>query len=119
MDNLVVLVPISGVIALAFAYMKAQWVLKQDAGTEEMQEIARRIQEGAMAFLDTEYRVFAKFVVVVAILLALVNMNSGTELIAAAFVAGAVLSALAGFFGMKIATDANVRTTAVATKGIV
>jgi K(+)-stimulated pyrophosphate-energized sodium pump len=43
MDNLVVLVPISGVIALAFAYMKAQWVRKQDAGTEEMQEIARRI----------------------------------------------------------------------------
>jgi K(+)-stimulated pyrophosphate-energized sodium pump len=118
MDNLVVLVPISGVIALAFAYMKAQWVRKQDAGTEEMQEIARRIQEGAMAFLDTEYRVLAKFVVVVAVLLAVVNMSSGTELIAGAFVVGAVLSALAGFFGMKIATDANVRTTAAATKGI-
>ena len=68
MDNLVVLVPISGVIALAFAYMKAQWVRKQDAGTDEMQEIARRIQEGAMAFLDTEYRVLAKFVAVVRVL---------------------------------------------------
>jgi len=118
MDNLVVLVPIAGAIALAFAYMKAQWVRKQDAGTDEMKEIARRIQEGAMAFLDTEYRVLAKFVVVVAILLALVNLETGTELIAGAFVVGAVLSALAGFFGMKIATDANVRTTAAATKGI-
>ncbi|MEC8194091.1 MAG: sodium-translocating pyrophosphatase [Myxococcota bacterium] len=118
MDNLVILVPIAGLIALAFAYMKAQWVLKQDAGTEEMQQIAGWIQEGAMAFLNTEYRVLAKFVVVVAILLAFVNLDGGTELIAVAFVVGAVLSALAGFIGMKIATDANVRTTAAATKGI-
>jgi K(+)-stimulated pyrophosphate-energized sodium pump len=120
MDNLVVLVPIAGVIALVFAYMKAQWVIKQDAGTDEMKEIARRIQEGAMAFIDTEYRVLAKFVVVVAILLALANMNGDNQspLIAAAFVLGAVLSALAGYFGMKIATDANVRTTAAARTGL-
>ena len=120
MDNLVVLVPIAGVIALVFAYMKAQWVIKQDAGTDEMKEIARRIQEGAMAFIDTEYRVLAKFVLVVAILLALANMNGDSQspLIAAAFVLGAVLSALAGYFGMKIATDANVRTTAAARTGL-
>ncbi len=118
MDNLVVLVPISGLIALAFAYKKAQWVLQQDEGTDEMKEIARRIQEGAIAFLDTEYRVLAKFVVVVAVLLALANMSAGTSLIAGAFIVGATLSALAGYFGMKIATDANVRTTAAATKGI-
>ena len=73
MDNLVVLVPIAGVIALAFAYMKAQWVQKQDQGTEEMKEIARRIQEGAMAFLSAEYRVLAIFVLVVAGLLAWAN----------------------------------------------
>ena len=104
MDKLVYLVPIAGAIALVFAYMKAQWVQKQDAGTDEMQEIARRIQEGAMAFLDTEYRVLAKFVVVVAILLAFANWSAGTHLIAVAFVVGAILSALAGFFGMKIAS---------------
>jgi K(+)-stimulated pyrophosphate-energized sodium pump len=117
--NLVILVPIAGLIALVFAYTKAKWVLKQDAGTDEMKEISRRIQEGAMAFLDTEYRVLAKFVVVVAIVLAVANWSQGqSPLIAAAFVVGAVLSALAGFFGMKIATDANVRTTAAATRGL-
>ena len=118
--NLVYAVPVAGIIALAFAYTKAKWVQKQDAGTDEMKEIARRIQEGAMAFLNTEYRVLAKFVVVVAILLAVANLNGENQspLIAASFVCGAVLSALAGYFGMKIATDANVRTTAAATKGL-
>ena len=95
--NLVYAVPVAGIIALAFAYTKAKWVQKQDAGTDEMKEIARRIQEGAMAFLNTEYRVLAKFVVVVAILLAVANLNGENQspLIAASFVCGAVLSALA------------------------
>jgi K(+)-stimulated pyrophosphate-energized sodium pump len=117
--NLVILVPIAGVLALVFAFFKAKWVLKQDPGTDEMQEIARRIQEGAMAFLDTEYRVLLKFVIVVAIVLAGANwMNDQSPMIAVAFVVGAGLSALAGFFGMKIATDANVRTTAAARIGL-
>ena len=118
--NLVYAVPVAGLIALAFAYTKAKWVQKQDAGTDEMKEIARRIQEGAMAFLSAEYRVLAIFVLVVAVLLA--ALNSGGEeqspVIAVAFVVGAVFSGLAGYFGMKIATDANVRTTAAATKGL-
>ena len=118
--NLVYAVPVAGLIALAFAYTKAKWVQKQDAGTDEMKEIARRIQEGAMAFLSAEYRVLAVFVLVVAVLLA--ALNSGGEeqspIIAVAFVVGAVFSGLAGYFGMKIATDANVRTTAAATKGL-
>ena len=118
--NLVYAVPVAGLIALAFAYTKAKWVQKQDAGTDEMKEIARRIQEGAMAFLSAEYRVLAVFVLVVAVLLAALN-SSGEEqspIIAVAFVVGAVFSGLAGYFGMKIATDANVRTTAAATKGL-
>ena len=118
--NLVYAVPVAGLIALAFAYTKAKWVQKQDAGTDEMKEIARRIQEGAMAFLSAEYRVLAVFVLVVAVLLAALN-SSGEEqspVIAVAFVVGAVFSGLAGYFGMKIATDANVRTTAAATKGL-
>ena len=118
--NLVYLVPVAGVIALIFAYFKAQWVIKQDAGDDEMQEIARRIQEGAMAFLDTEYRVLFKFVLFVAVLLTVAywDTDGQSPLIALAFVVGAFLSALAGFFGMKIATDANVRTTAAAKIGL-
>ncbi len=118
--NLVILVPIAGLLALAYAYSKAQWVNKQDAGTDEMKEIARRIQEGAMAFLKAEYSVLAGFVVVVAILLGIANASGETQspIIAVSFICGALLSALAGYIGMKVATDANVRTTAAATKGL-
>jgi K(+)-stimulated pyrophosphate-energized sodium pump len=119
MMNLIYAVPAAGIIALVYAFYKAKWVLKQDAGTEEMQEIARRIQEGAMAFLNAEYRVLAVFVVVVACLLAGANVMAGqSPLIAVSFICGASLSGLAGYFGMKVATDANVRTTAAARKGI-
>jgi len=127
LDQLVFVAPIAGIVALIFAYMKASWVKKQDAGTDTMKEIASRIQEGAMAFLGAEYKVLAVFVLLVAGLLAAANM-SGAEvtgggkqspLIALSFVVGAVCSGLAGYFGMKVATDANVRTTAAARDGMV
>jgi K(+)-stimulated pyrophosphate-energized sodium pump len=120
MESLVYTVPVAGLIALAFAYMKAQWVSDQDAGTEEMKEIARRIQEGAMAFLSAEYKAISVFVAVVAVLLAVANSSGEQQspLIALAFLIGAGLSALAGYIGMKVATDANVRTTAAARKGL-
>jgi K(+)-stimulated pyrophosphate-energized sodium pump len=120
MESLVYTVPVAGLIALAFAYMKAQWVSEQDAGTEEMQEISRRIKEGAMAFLSAEYKAISMFVAVVAILLAVANSSGEQQspLIAVAFLVGAVLSALAGYIGMKVATDANVRTTAAARIGL-
>ncbi len=113
-------VPVAGVLALIFAFMKASWVGKQDAGTEEMKEIASRIQEGAMAFLKREYTVLAGFVAVVAVLLGVANMSGDNQspLIAASFVIGAVASGLAGYFGMRIATKANVRTTQAATKSL-
>ena len=76
--ELVYVVPVAGIIALIFAYTKTQWVRAQDAGTDEMKEIARRIQEGAMAFLAAEYKALAVFVGVVAILLAIAN-SSGAE----------------------------------------
>jgi K(+)-stimulated pyrophosphate-energized sodium pump len=115
-ENLVYAAPAAGVLALLFAWWKATWVNKQDAGTEEMQEIAARIREGAMAFLGREYRVLAIFVVVVAGLLALANLPGAgrSPVIALSFVAGAVASGLAGYFGMRVATAANVRTTAAA-----
>ena len=81
-----------------------------------MQTIAGHIQEGAMAFLNREYRVLAIFVVVVAALLAFGNANleNSSWLIGVSFVLGAVCSGLAGYFGMRIATLANVRTTSAA-----
>ena len=109
-------VPAAGLIALIFAFMKSKSVAKADAGTEEMQVIAGRIADGARAFLVAEYKVLAAFVAVVAILLAVANSGGEEQspIIAFAFVLGAVFSAAAGWFGMMVATKANVRTTAAA-----
>jgi len=112
MNSLVWLLPAFGVVGLLFAIWKSSWVKKQDPGNEYMQEIGEHIREGAMAFLGREYRVLAIFVVIVAILLAVANMGSekSSPLIALSFVIGALCSGLAGFFGMKVATQANIRT---------
>jgi K(+)-stimulated pyrophosphate-energized sodium pump len=75
-----------------------------------MKEIAQYIAEGAMAFLKAEYKVLGYFVVIAALLLAVMGYSSSNWLIAVAFVIGAFFSALAGFIGMRIATKANVRT---------
>ncbi len=113
---MIYLIPAAGVLALLFALYKAQWVKGQDAGDEKMQIIAGHIHEGAMAFLSREYRVLSIFVVVVAVLLAVGNAKVGSShaRIGLSFVLGAVCSGAAGFFGMKIATIANVRTTSAA-----
>ncbi len=122
-DWLLYVVPATGLIALIFAYSKARWVAAQDAGTDRMKEIAGYIQEGSMAFLTREYRVLAVFVVVVAVALGVSRvLSEGGEakdgLIALAFVSGAFCSGLAGWFGMKVATNANVRTTNAARKDL-
>ena len=73
--TLVLLVPAVGILSLLYAYIKAVWVGKQDAGTDRMKEIAGYIAEGAMAFLKAEYSKLAIFVIVVAILLGVSNAN--------------------------------------------
>jgi K(+)-stimulated pyrophosphate-energized sodium pump len=115
------LIPFAGAAALYFAYRKAQWVASRDPGTDEMKDIATGIQEGAMAFLSREYRVLVIFVAVVAFLLAIsgASEEESSWLIAFSFVVGASCSALAGFFGMRVATQANVRTTNAARTGLV
>ena len=120
MDPVLFAAPAAGVLALIFAYWKAGWVTKQDPCEGEMIEIADEIAIGAMAFLGREYRVIAMFVAGVAALLAAANMSgeARSPLIAVAFVGGAAASALAGFIGMRVATKANVRTTAAARHGI-
>ena len=102
------------VLALGFTWVTANHVKKQPAGTEKMQEIAGFIREGAMAFLHREYKILAVFVVIVTVILALF-VNYGTAI---AFVLGAILSALAGNIGMRIATHAAVRTTQAARSSL-
>ena len=119
--DIVVAAPVAGVLALAYAFWKATWVKKQDAGTDVMKEIAALIQEGAMAFLKAEYTVLAGFVVVGALLLAFANSGDSalqSPLIAVSFVVGAFASGLAGYFGMRVATNGNVRTTAAARNSL-
>jgi K(+)-stimulated pyrophosphate-energized sodium pump len=116
MDKLIYLVPVMGVIGLLYTFIKFSWVSKQDSGNERMQEISRYIAEGAMAFLKAEWKILSYFVVLAAILLAIMGHSNPESnwSIALAFVLGAILSALAGFIGMRVATKANVRTTQAA-----
>lgn len=110
-NTITMVIPVLGVLALAYTFWKSAWVSKQEVGGEKMARIAKNISDGAMAFLRAEYRVLAIFVVVVAIILgATANVNS-SPLVAVSFILGAICSALAGFIGMKVATKANVRTT--------
>jgi len=107
----------AGVIALLFAIWKTSWINKQDAGTDKMKEIGAAIRTGAMAFLKRQYKVLAIFVVTVAVLLAIGNKDN-QRLVAVSFAVGAFCSALSGFFGMRVATAANMRTTNGARKGL-
>ena len=112
--DLVIAALIAGVVALVYAYVRARAVARADVGTERMAEIAGYIQEGAMAFLAREYRVLSVFVAAVAVLLVAGYWAQGTQLIALSFVVGALCSGGAGYIGMRVATQANVRTSAAA-----
>ena len=113
--NLISFIPLSGIIALIFVYVKNRWVTSNDVGSEKMERIAKNISDGAMAFLKAEYKILAVFVFFTSLLLALKGENEGTSwLVSVSFVLGAICSALAGFIGMKVATKANVRTTEAA-----
>ena len=112
MDKLIYLVPVMGVIGLLYTLVKFNWVSKQDAGTDRMKEISKYIADGAMAFLKAEWKILGYFVAIVAILLAVMATANPQShwAIAVAFIFGAILSATAGYIGMKAATKANVRT---------
>src|SRR6187399_670615 len=116
MNNLIYAVPAMGIVGLLYTFIKFAWVNKQDTGNERMKEISTYIAEGAMAFLKAEWKVLGYFVAIVGILLAIMATTNPHShwLIAGAFIAGAVLSATAGYIGMKVATKANVRTAQAA-----
>lgn len=122
MENLIWAAPAAGVLALVYAAWKANWVKNQPAGDEKMQKIAGLIRTGAMAFLAREYKVLAVFVALVAVVLVgIYASQTGIEAglyVAGAFVLGAFASALSGFFGMRVATLANSRTTWAARTGL-
>ncbi|CAN5225125.1 sodium-translocating pyrophosphatase [soil metagenome] len=121
-DYVIYLTPALGIVGLLVMAFKSAWVSKQDAGDENMQELAGHIAAGAMAFLKAEWRVLSIFVVITAALLAYsgtIHEVRGREIhshwiISIAFIIGAVFSATAGYIGMKVATKANVRTTQAA-----
>ncbi len=117
MESMMIWMPIAmALLGLAYMLVKKSWVMKQDAGDGNMKEISDYIYEGALAFLNAEYRLLAIFVIVVSVLLAIVSFVVPTThwLIVVAFIFGAVFSAFAGNIGMKIATKTNVRTTQAA-----
>jgi K(+)-stimulated pyrophosphate-energized sodium pump len=120
MELIVNYLPVFGVLALAFVFVKNTWVSKQEEGNEKMARIAKNIADGAMSFLKAEYKILSIFVAAVAILLYFkgASEENSNGIVAVSFIVGAICSALAGFIGMKVATKANVRTTHAARKSL-
>ena len=117
MESFVIYLPIVlSLVGLLYMLVKRAWVMKQDAGDGKMKEISDHIYQGALAFLNAEYRLLAVFVFAASIVLAGVSflVPSTHILIVVAFIIGAIFSAFAGNMGMKIATKTNVRTTQAA-----
>ncbi len=113
------LAPLAAIVGLAVAAYLGRWVLKQDPGNAEMQEISKATQEGAMAFLRAEWRVLIIFAIGVFVALSVSggSLQKGA-MTGLAFVTGGLLSATAGYVGMYVSTRANTRTAQAATKGI-
>ena len=117
MESIVLyLIPALGILGLVVMAVQSAWVRKQAAGEANMVELAGFIAEGAMAFLQAEWKILTYFAIVAAIVLAWSGtlIETSSPVIAVSFVIGAVFSATAGYFGMNIATKANVRTTQAA-----
>ena len=114
MDSLLYSAPVAGVIGLLFAVYLVLFILKLDAGTDRMKAIASAIQEGAMAYLNRQYRTVAIIAVILAVLIALaISIET-----AVGFVLGAVMSAAAGYLGMNISVRGNVRCANAAKEGM-
>jgi len=114
MNILLYAVPAAAAVALLFAFIKARGIARHDEGEPGMAEIAHAISEGADAFLKSEYKLLLIFI---AIVFAGIWLGLGSITTAGAFLVGALFSVLAGYFGMKVATRANVRTANAARTG--
>ena len=120
MEAMMIYMPIAAaLIGLVYMLIKKSWVMKQDAGDGKMKEISDHIYEGALAFLNAEYKLLSYFVLGASVVLAgIAFFMDTTYLIVVAFIIGAVFSAFAGNMGMKIATKTNVRTTQAAKSSL-
>lgn len=107
MNIFLILALVAGGLALLYALLLALKIGKADAGTARMKEIAASIHQGANAFLFSEYKVLVIFA---AVLFLLIGFGLGNWVTAVCFIVGALFSTLAGYFGMNVATEANVRT---------
>ena len=117
MESKYLYIPLAlAVLGLLFMLIKMAWVKKQSPGNERMQEISKNIKEGALAFLSAEYRLLLIFVLIASLALFGISYYVDTThwMIVPAFVVGAIFSALAGNIGMRVATEANARTTEAA-----
>tara|TARA_B100001540_G_scaffold317519_1_gene351057 strand:+ start:1230 stop:3500 length:2271 start_codon:yes stop_codon:yes gene_type:complete len=120
-ESMMIYMPIiMAIVGLLYMTIKKSWVMKQDPGDGNMKEISEHIYEGALAFLNAEYKLLSIFVIIVSILLFIVStiVPSTHWMIVIAFIFGAVFSAFAGNIGMKIATKTNVRTTQAAISSL-
>ncbi|MZJ95449.1 sodium-translocating pyrophosphatase [Eggerthella sp. BIOML-A3] len=106
--------PVCALIGICMAAYLGSWVLKQDPGPDKMNNISLKIQQGAKAFLMSEYKLLVIFMVIVAVVMALAL----SPITALAFVTGGVMSAAAGYVGMHVATRANTRTAHAAEESV-
>ena len=113
MSQIIMFALACGALGVIYALVTASWVSKQNAGSEKMQQISDAIKEGAIAFLNREYKTVAIVAVVLTALLFFLGKWT-----AVGFVIGAFGSALAGYIGMMVSVQANVRTTEAAKNGI-
>ncbi|MBL8156125.1 MAG: sodium-translocating pyrophosphatase [Anaerolineae bacterium] len=112
---------IASVLGLGFALYTRSWIFRQDAGDAKMNRIAGAIQRGAKAFLLTEYRYIGLLGVIVVVVLLVLSAIPGSGMspwTAVSFIAGAAASTVAGYIGMNVAVNANVRTAAAAAKSL-
>jgi len=116
MEGLIFIAPLAGVISLVFAAFFAKSILKEDTGNKRMQEIAGAIQEGAMAYLNRQYKTIAVVSIILSFLI-LFLLDDGLK-IAIGFLAGAISSAAAGYIGMSVSVRANIRTAHAASSGL-
>ncbi len=115
-STILYLIPALGILGLVVMAVQSAWVSKQPTGEANMVELSNYIAEGAMAFLKAEWKILTYFAIVAAIILGWSGtlIETSSPIIAVSFLIGAVFSATAGYFGMNIATKANVRTTQAA-----
>ncbi|NPA36281.1 MAG: sodium-translocating pyrophosphatase [Chlorobi bacterium] len=118
-DSIFWIIPVASLTALTFAWIFFRSMMKNSEGNDKMKEIAKHVRDGAMAYLNRQYRVvFIVFMVLVVILLILAYLGIQNPFVPVAFLTGGFFSGLCGYLGMKTATYASARTAHGASKSL-